>query len=152
MKDAPADDGMSRLYTFFVPFLQPEIDGRFRENGVRLLGNAAFLYQGEVCGYDVADIAVSWFTGMNVLNDTRTECKFIAAAMKKSGCRAYLTGMFGFDRWMGAMVPLQRRILKEEYGFPTYVLDTDFWCENAMFGSVLSRVDNICALLEQAER
>ena len=58
-------------------------------------------------------------------------------------CEAYLTGFFGFDRRLGAVVPLQRKILKEQYGIQTLLLDTDFWCENAMFGNPEDRIDQL---------
>lgn len=48
---------------------------------------------------------------------------------------------------MGAPDPLRRRILAEEHGVRALRLDSDFWCENAMFGSTLERVDNLCVQL-----
>ena len=77
----------------------------------------------------------------------RRECAAIAEEMERSGCCAYFTGAFGFDRWMGAPDPLRRRILAEEHGVRTLRLDSDFWCENAMFVSTLERVDNLCVQL-----
>ncbi|MEG1758491.1 MAG: hypothetical protein RR235_08570 [Oscillospiraceae bacterium] len=145
LSDAPPDDGMRRVYAFYVPFLRPETDVRFRENGVRLMGNAAFLHDGALSGFDIFSLAADWFTGMSVAMTAERECACIAAEVKRCGCSAYLTGMFGFDRKMGAAVPLQRRILREKYGVETWLLNSDFWCENAMPSGALDRVDNLCS-------
>lgn len=142
-----AGEGRKRLYCFYVPFLQPELDRRFRENGVDLLGSAAFLYTNAVPGFGTGGAAAAWLAGMTVSGGVRREYAAIAEEMERSGCCAYFTGAFGFDRWMGAPDPLRRRILAEEHGVRTLRLDSDFWCENAMFGSTLERVDNLCVQL-----
>ena len=136
-----------RLYCFYIPFLQPELDRRFRENGVDLLGSAAFLYTTGAPGFGTGGAAAAWLSGMSIAGGLRRECRSIAEEMRRMGCCAYFTGAFAFDRWMGAPDPLRRRILAEEYGVRTLFLDSDFWCENAMFGSVLERVDNLCVQL-----
>lgn len=136
-----------RLYCFYIPFLQPELDRRFRENGVDLLGSAAFLYTTGAPGFGTGCAAAAWLSGMSIAGGLRRECRSIAEEMRRMGCCAYFTGAFAFDRWMGAPDPLRRRILAEEYGVRTLSLDSDFWCENAMFGSVLERVDNLCVQL-----
>lgn len=144
MTDAPPSEEKRRMYCFFVPFLQPEIDVRFRKNGVSLLGNAAFLQQGKHMGLDLPGMTAAWLCSMNIRKDIKGECAGIAEAMERCSCRDYLTGFFGFDRWLGANTPLQRKILHQEYGKTVKTLDADFWCENAMFGSVLNRIDLMC--------
>ena len=98
-------------------------------------------------GFGTGGAAAAWLAGMTVSGGVRRECAAIAEEMERSGCCAYFTGAFGFDRWMGAPDPLRRRILAEEHGVRTLRLDSDFWCENAMFGSTLERVDNLCVQL-----
>lgn len=144
LENAPVKREECRVYCYFTPFLQPEIDARFRENGVALMGNAAFLSHGSHIGTDLPGMTAAWLQNMNIRAGTEEECKAIAAAVDSSGSCAYLTGSFGFDRWLGAGVPLQKKILTQRYGISIKTLDTDFWCENAMFGNVLNRVDMIC--------
>ena len=43
LEKTPEDTASTRYYAFYVPFMQPEVDRRFRENGVYLVGGAAFL-------------------------------------------------------------------------------------------------------------
>lgn len=144
LENAPASREERRLYCYFTPFLQPEIDTGFRGNGVALLGNAAFLQRGRYVGTDLPGMTAAWLRGMNIRSGTEEECAAIAKAVRESGCEAYLTGAFGFDRWLGAGVQMQRRILSERYGIAVKTLDSDFWCENAMFGNVQSRIDMMC--------
>jgi len=147
LQNAPPSSGEPRIYAFFVPFLQPEIDARFRANGVRLLGNAAFLTETKRVGFSPAEMAAAWAQSLCAARDAEGECRAIAAAVRAASASRYLTGMFAFDRWMGAAAPLQRRILREKFGVESVVLDADFWCENAMFGGMDERVDAICAAL-----
>lgn len=147
MENAPEARERRRIYCFYVPFLQPEIDRRFRENGVSLVGGGAFLER-ECCpGLDIADSIAAWLCGMNIRARTEDECCTLAKAMRENGCGVYLTGNFAFDRWLGAAVPLQRKLLKEKYGLSVRTLEADFWCENLMFGSALERIDHICEML-----
>ena len=146
LENAPEAERGRRIYCYFIPFLQPEIDRRFRENGVALVGGGAFLTRPICPAAGLAGAALGWLEAMNIRADTRAECRVLAGDIKKYGCREYLTGAFGFDRWLGAAIPMQRQILEAEYGIHTLLLDVDFWSENAMFGSAESRIDGICAL------
>lgn len=143
---APKDTLGKRFYCFFIPFLQPEIDRRFRENGVSLLGNAAFLFHGKAFGIALPDMIAAWVHSMNIRLSREEECIRIAEAMGRCGCNTYLTGAFGFDRWMGANLPLERQILEERYGIRLQTLETDFWCENAPYWDVAERIDAICGV------
>lgn len=144
LKTAPSSGEEHRMYCFYVPFLRPEIDARFRKNGTVLLGNAAFLQQGKHMGLNLADMTAAWLCDMSIRGDTETECSVIAGAMDSCGCQDYLTGFFGFDRWLGANIPMQRKILRQQYGKTVKTLDADFWSENAVFGGVLDRIDLMC--------
>ena len=121
-----------------------EMEQVFRENGVELVGNAACLQTGRFVGLDLAGMTEAWLDNMANRASPEKQCAAIADAMADFGCRTYLTGFFGFDRRLGAGMPLRRRILQENYGITTKVLDTDFWCENAMFGNPENRIDQLC--------
>ncbi len=136
-----------RMYCYYVPFLQPEIDRRFRDNGVTLTGNAAFLQTDKYVGLDLAGMTEAWLDNMANRASPEKQCAAIAKAMAASGSGVYFTGAFGFDRRLGAAVPLQRLLLRD-YGIETRVLDTDFWCENAMLGEPLDRIDQLCGIDE----
>lgn len=147
LEDAPkAVRPRRRAYCFFLPFLRPEIDCLFRENGVDLLGSAAFLPGRRLASPDFPSLIPAWLAAMGLRESPERRCAAIAGAMKASGCSLYLTGSFAFDRWLGADIPLQRRILEERYGIPTQFLDADFWCESG--GSAAEdRVSELCALV-----
>ncbi len=144
LEEAPKNRADQRMYCYYIPFLQPGIDRKFRENGVELVGNAAFLQTGRFVGLDLAGMTEAWLDNMANRASPEKQCAAIADAMADFGCRTYLTGFFGFDRRLGAGMPLRRRILQENYGITTKVLDTDFWCENAMFGNPENRIDQLC--------
>lgn len=143
LENAPEGGGEKRIYCFYIPFLQPDIETRFRENGVALVGSAAFLNRKMGPDYGLAGMTRAWLDSMLLRAGPEEQCAAIARDMADWGSRIYLTGAFGFDRRLGALVPAQRRILKEKYAIDTRVLDVDFWGENAMFGSPLERVDQI---------
>lgn len=144
LENAPPVKAAARLYCFYVPFLQPEIDAQFRENSVCLTGGAAFLQRkGRPGGFSLAGMTESWLSSMLIKADTTEQCAAIAGAVRDWNCRAYLTGSFAFDRRLGALLPLQRKILKA-YNIDVKSLDADFWCENAMFGSWNQRIDQLC--------
>jgi len=143
LESAPKTNRQKRYYCYYIPFLQPGVDRRFRENGVTLTGNAAFLQTDRYMGLDLAGMTEAWLDNMANRASPEKQCAAIAKAMADMDCEAYLTGFFGFDRRLGAVVPLQRKILKEQYGIQTLLLDTDFWCENAMFGNPEDRIDQL---------
>lgn len=144
LEDAPPRVNARRMYCYYIPFLQPGIDRRFRENGVDLVGNAAFLQSERRLGLDLPGMTEAWLDSMANRASPEKQCAAIAEAVTAYGCESYLTGFFGFDRRLGAGMPLKRAILKDRYGITTKVLDTDFWCENAMFGSPEDRIDQLC--------
>lgn len=144
LESAPYNEGQKRIYCFYIPFLQPDVERQFRENGVALLGNAAFLESKKSLGLGLGGMTAAWLESMALRTGPAEQCALIAAEMERMGCMTYLTGAFNFDRRMGALLPLQRKILKQEHSITTHVLDADFWCENAMFGSLDERIDHIC--------
>ena len=143
LEKTPEDTASTRYYAFYVPFMQPEVDRRFRENGVYLVGGAAFLEGQRHLGLSIPGSIAAWLMSMSIRCGAVEQCRYIAEDMARYGCSTYLTGSFAFDRWLGSATPLQAKLLAEQ-GIRTRTLETDFWCENVMFGSVLSRIDHIC--------
>lgn len=144
LEDAPCRKSSARMYCYYIPFLYPEIDRRFRERGVELVGNAAFLQTGRSVGLDLSSMTEAWLDNMANRATPEQQCAAIAKAAEAFGCTHYLTGFFGFDRRLGACTPMKRKILKEQYGITTRVLDTDFWCESATFGNPEDRIEMLC--------
>lgn len=143
LEKAPVCQGKKRFYCFYIPFLQPEVERRFRENGVQLLGNAAFLERDKSVGFDIPGMICAWLKSSALRADTVEQSAIIADEMERLGSTTFITGAFAFDRWLGSTAPLQSKILAER-GIRTRSLEADFWCENVMFGSVLNRIDQIC--------
>lgn len=146
MKNAAArSPGMKRIYCYYIPFLQPGIDRLFRDAGAELVGGAAFCTAGTAAGFDMAQMTAAWVDTLMGRASPEAQCDIIAREMRLWHADTYLTGVFAFDRCLGASVPLQRKILREKHGIKTAVLDADFWSENAMFGSLENRIAQIAA-------
>jgi len=143
LEEAPEEDASKRFYCYYVPFLQPEIDRRFRENGAYLVGNAAFLESGKKIGFDLPGMIQSWLENMSLRKSTEEQASIIKAAMERNSCSVFITGAFAFDRWLGSTTPMLAKLLNT-YGIRSRSIEADFWCENIMFGSVLNRIDQMC--------
>lgn len=126
---APERGGNQRIYCFYTPFLQPEIDHLFRTNGIDLMGSAVFLHDSRRISFSLEAMVADWLLGMNVRRGAETESVNIAREIQENDCCAFLTGMYGFDRWMGSAMPVHRQQLSDVYGIPTFALDIDFWRE-----------------------
>ena len=150
LRDAPASQGRRRAYCFFIPFLQPEMERRFRENGVDLLGNAAFLQGDSHFGFNLPDMITAWLGSLGIRESLERQCALTADAMASNSCGFYLTGSFAFDRWLGAGIPMERKSLMDRYGIRSQTLETDFWCEQSGT-SPDRRIDEICSLLEDCQ-
>ena len=48
---------------------------------------------------------------------------------------------------MGSAVPMLRKVLLEDYGLPSYSLESDFWCESGSPMPPNERIDAICDML-----
>lgn len=142
-----ADAARKRVYCFYVPFTRPGTDARFRANGVDLMGNAAFLTAPQPKSADIYELSARALTGAAPALDVREEARLTASAAKAAGCSAYLTGAFAFDRRMGSAAPLLRKLLLEDYGLASYILESDFWCENGFPAQPNQRIDAICELV-----
>lgn len=130
LEQAPAVSNAKRIYCFYTPFLQPEIDYEFYRNGIQLIGSAVFLYNGKQLSFKLEDMVADWLFGMNVRADAATESEKIALEIKANNCCVYLTGMYGFDRWMGSSTAIHQEVLFKDHGIQTMTIDIDFWNEH----------------------
>lgn len=146
LKSAPVSENIKRMYCFYTPFLQPQIDELFRRNGVQLMGSAVFLYHGSRLSFSLKEMVADWLFGMNVRENAVTEAEYIANEIKRNGCCAYLTGMYSLDRWMGPAAMIHSRVLEERDSIPTFFLDVDFW-EGGK--NLTERIETICSVLNQ---
>ena len=144
---AEAVAGRKRLYCFYTPFLRPGIAARFRAAGVDLMGSAVFLSRPFNPGGGIYSLSAGALLNSLPALDVREEARMTAGAVRFNGCDAYLTGSFAFDRRMGSAAPLLRKLLREEYGVPSFALESDFWCETGSPFPPTERVDAICSML-----
>lgn len=129
LRAAPAATGARRFYCFYTPFLQPWIDAEFRKNGIELMGSAVFLYESKRFSIKPEQMTADWLFGLNVREDALTEISKLADEIQRNACIAYLTGMFAFDRWMGANSFLKTELLQTRYSIKSFHIDSDFWGE-----------------------
>lgn len=129
LEDAPPDDGLARAYCYYTPFLHPWVDAMCRRKGVRLMDSAVFLNDAKPKALTPSAMTSAWLNGMNVRKDALTEASQIAAAVKDSGCSAYITGLFDYDRWLGQPAALHAEELGRR-GIPTFTFHGDFWREH----------------------
>lgn len=141
LEDAPPDDGLARAYCYYTPFLHPWVDAMCRRKGVRLMGSAVFLNDAKPKALTPGAMTSAWLNGMNVRKDAVTEAAQIAAAVKDSGCSAYITGLFDYDRWLGQPAALHAEELGRR-GIPTFTLHGDFWREQITLCD--TEVESIC--------
>ena len=138
---APSDDGLARAYCYYTPFLHPWVDALCRSRGVRLMGSAVFLNDAKPKSLTPGAMTAACLNGMNVRKDALAEAGQIAHAIQNSGCSAYVTGLFSFDRWLGPPAALHAEELSR-LGIPTFTLRGDFWSEQPGPGE--TEVESMC--------
>ena len=111
------------------------------------MGSAAFLTAQQPKSADIYELSARALTCAAPALDVKDEARLTASAAKAAGCTAYLTGSFSFDRRMGSAVPMLRKVLLEDYGLPSYSLESDFWCESGSPMPPNERIDAICDML-----
>lgn len=141
LEAAPSDDGLARVYCYYTPFLHPWVDALCRSRGVHLMGSAVFLNDAKPRSLTPGAMAAAWLNGMNVRKDALAEAGQIAHAIQNSGCSAYVTGLFSFDRWLGPPATLHAEVLSR-LGIPTFTLRGDFWSEQPGPGE--TEVESMC--------
>ena len=142
------DNNAPRLFSFYVPFLQPYVDNYFRSKGVRLTGNAAFLYKLQSwrgsTPYEISStVLMSSLPGW----EAAEACSILSKRILNEKCSGYLTGMFSFDKWLGSAEPMVMKILKERYEIPSFKLDMDFWDGPNIFSETERKIDEISSLI-----
>ena len=148
LEAADSDNNAPRLFSFYVPFLQPYIDNYFRSKGIILTGNTAFLYKLKTWSCKTHYEISSTVLMSSVLGwPTEEACKVLSDRIQKENCAAYLTGMYSFDKWLGSSEPLVIKILKERYDIPSFKLEIDFWDGPNIFSETERKIDEISALI-----
>lgn len=118
-----------KLYCYYISPCLPEFGAIFEKNGIALVGGAAFLtvpltqpYTNDLAGY----CAASWQSCI-LSRSTRLNAELTAAMVSKYHCDGYLTGMFEFDRWLGAGHKLTAAEIEKRSGKPVLQCHVDFW-------------------------
>ena len=120
---------IKKIYCYYIPPCVPEFGSIFERYNIRLLGDAAFLslpvyssFDQDLAGY----AAASWQSAV-LSRDTEQNITATVAAIEKYHCDGYLTGLFSFDRWLGAGHKLSAERIEQYSGKHVYQTDTDFW-------------------------
>lgn len=135
-----------RTYCFFTPFLQPQTDSLFRQNGIDLMGSAVFLYNNNHASFNSKDMIADWLLGMGVRKPAEAEGELIAKAVKAGDSCAYITGMYDFDRWMGPASGIHREQIEKFCNIPTFAIDLDFWNGT---GDIADKIESICEMIKR---
>ena len=145
LEAAPPDDGSERTYCFYMPFLQPWVDARLRQGGVRLMGSAVFLRR-EISPASLrpGPLTAAWLEALGPRMGGAELAEAVAEEVSRLGCTAYLGGMFDFDRWMGPAHGFIARSLAAR-GIPSFSLRGDFWNESPCRSE--EELENICAAI-----
>lgn len=131
MRTMPEKAG-KKIYNYYIPPCVPELGAIFERNGIALTGDAAFLTVPlkERFSDDLAGAAAAAWSSSILSYDARTNAERTAEAVKKYHCDGYMTGMFAFDRWLGAGHKLTDGTIEQLSGKPVFQCDTDFWGRN----------------------
>lgn len=129
-----------RIFCYYTPFLQPQTDSMFRQNGIDLMGSAVFLYDNKHISFTSKEMIADWLLGMGVRKSAEVEGELIAKAVKASDSCACLTGMYDFDRWMGPASGIHRERVEKLCDVPTFSIDFDFWNGT---GDIADKIESI---------
>ena len=144
------DGAKKKLYCYYIPPCAPELGAFFAQNGISLVGGAAFLtapvtqpYADDLAGY----CAASWQSCI-LSRSTIANAETTAAAIRKEHCAGYLTGMFGFDRWLGAGHRLTAKKIEELSGKLVFECHVDFWGRDLAPSRIELYAETIASMLE----
>ena len=154
LEDLERAEGEALRYRFciyYTPICNPVYGNVMQKYGIALLHQTAFMSTAIITGEadPVAD-AVLEGVGMSVSGSALREGKRIANLIRQRGLDGFVTGMFGFDRWMGPHQELLGKIIEEETGKPVFSYDADFWNQEPFSADRMeSSVETFLALLER---
>lgn len=138
-----------KLYCYYIPPCVPRLGEMFRENGIDLVGDSAFIslpIEGSNGNTLPRLCADSWRS--SVLSRSNEEyAQETAKKIRQNDCCGYLTGMFSFDRWLGNGHSLTNRYIEKLSGKPVHTLHMDFWGRDFSTTHVLNYVQTICAAI-----
>lgn len=123
---------LKKLYNYYIPPCVPELGAIFERNGIVLVGDATFLTMPlkEQFSNDLAGAAAASWASTVLSHDAKTNATETAKAIKKYDCAGYMTGMFSFDRWLGAGHKLTNGMIEMLSGRPVFQCGMDFWGRN----------------------
>jgi len=144
MRALPEKPG-KKLYNYYIPPCVPELGTIFERQGVNLAGDAAFLTMPvkERFSDDLAGAAAASWASTVLSHNSKTNAEETAKAIKKYGCCGYMTGMFSFDRWLGAGHRLTDSLIEELTGKPVFQCSADFWGRNINIGKLHDLAETI---------
>ena len=140
---------MEKLYTYYIPPCIPELGAVYADNGICLVGSAAFITCPVQCMHakDIAGMAAaSW--DASILSRSSTDyVRETARTIKKYNCMGYLNGMFGFDRWLGTAHRLTDGEIARLTGKPVFQCSTDFWGRGFNLSKIETLAETMAYLL-----
>lgn len=148
----PGDSrGWTKLYTYYIPPCVPALGAAFEDNRISLVGGAAFITKPVKCSHapDVAGAAAAAWEA-SILSRTAEEyAAQTANAIEKYSCVGYLNGMFGFDRWLGAIHKLTDREVQRLSGRPVFHCPIDFWGRGFNLSRMETQVESIAYICHE---
>lgn len=150
MRTLPEKKG-SKIYNYYIPPCVPELGKIFEEQGISLVGDAAFLTLPvtESFSGDLAGAAAASWAATVLSHDGKTNACHTVDAIKKYGCAGYMTGLFSFDRWLGAGHILTNGMIESLSTKPVFQLALDFWGRNMNISKLRDRAETIGCMLEK---
>lgn len=150
MRTLPEKKG-SKIYNYYIPPCVPELGKIFEEQGISLVGDAAFLTLPvtESFSGDLAGAAAASWAATVLSHDGKTNACHTVDAIKKYGCAGYMTGLFSFDRWLGAGHILTNGMIESLSAKQVFQLDLDFWGRNMNISKLRDRAETIGCMLEK---
>lgn len=150
MRTLPEKKGR-KIYNYYIPPCVPELGMIFEEQGMTMVGDAAFLTLPvtENFSADLAGATAANWAATVLSHDGKTNAEHTAKAIKKYGCTGYMTGLFSFDRWLGAGHMLTNGMIESLSDKPVFQLDMDFWGRNMNINKLRDRAETIGCMLKK---
>lgn len=148
----PGDSrGWRKLYTYYIPPCVPTLGAAFEDNRISLVGGAAFITKPVKRSHapDVAGAAAAAWEASMLSHTAEEYAAETANAIKKYSCVGYLNGMFGFDRWLGAIHKLTDREVQRLSDRPVFHCPIDFWGRGFNLSRMETQVESIAYICRE---
>lgn len=144
--------GTPKAGFYFTPYLFPEIERAFRENGIATTFSAVFIAsatgQAGKRPEDALDRMVEAWLRMPMAAGIQVEARALAETLEKFRPAVMVYGFLGFDRRMGVHSKLLARETEALSGVPVWHLEGDFWNPDAMnLRAVRDRIETLSRTL-----